>query len=532
MKTLLSMFIAAALSLGALAAGLSANGIVVDGEVSCEQERREFDDGSFAVRYIVGEGAGRVSREDTEWRLPVGATVWFQPGGGMEFIDYEAPYKTCKVADLRAGQLMAMPVTAKLPGGGYRVMTEANVVDWTDSALVYRGDGRFAIHYYADRDGFEKKSASTSPWRVMLAAADLQALAANDIVRRLCPETTHPLDRRFAPSGRCIWHWLAMGDPVLAEQRDWYDKTARLGFEYYLIDEGWRKWGDDQGRWQRLKECIDYGKSKGVGTFVWVDSKEMRTRDAARAYLAKVAAVGAVGIKIDFFPAATADTMRRYEELLEDTYAAGLRVDFHGCVKPSGREKTWPHEIAREAIRGHEWHITRYHRVLDPSHDAILPFCRLVQGHGDYTPLVFTRKELVHFTWARELAQAIVFACPFLCFGDYPQEYLANPAVELIKALPAEYDETRVLAGSEIGECVALARRKGETWFVAVENGAKEREIVLDFSFLSRPVSATAYGDSPDGRLDAYAVETYTATPGMTKTLRLRPCGGYAAMLK
>lgn len=519
---MLSLFIAAA---------IAANSIVVDGVEISEVERKEFSDG-YAVRYKVPAGRHHIDREDTVWSLPAEATLWYQAGGGNDFIDYEAPYTCRKVKDIPVGQLIAMPVTAKMPDGSYRMITEANVFDWTDGALVYNGNGKFAIHYYADLGGFEKMETRVSPWRVMLVAKDLQTLATSDIVRRLCPETKHPLTAKFAPAGRCIWHWLPMGDPILGEQKDWYDKTARLGFEYYLIDEGWRKWGDDSGRWARLKECIDYGKSVGVNTFVWVDSKEMYSREAAKTYLAKVAAVGAAGIKIDFFPKANAQTMRRYEELLEDTYAAGLRVDFHGCVKPTGREKTWPHEIAREAIRGHEWHITRYGRVLPPEHDTILPFCRLVQGHGDYTPLVFNPKELIHFTWARQLAQGVVFSCPFLCFGDYPQYYLDNPAVGFIKNLPAVYDETRILSGSEIGECVAVARRKGNEWFIAVENGASEREIVIDFDFLRAPMAMRAYSDAPDGKLDAYAIKTFIVRPDTKLKIQLRPFGGYAGYLK
>lgn len=89
--------------------------------------------------------------------------------------------------------------------------------------------------------------------------------------------------------------------------------------------------------------------------------------------------------------------------------------------------------------------------MLPFEHDTILPFCRLVQGHADYTPMVFEPKQLVRFTWARQLAQGVVFSAPFLCFGDFPKNYQENPAVDFIKSLPATYDEVRVLPGSEIG---------------------------------------------------------------------------------
>ena len=80
-------------------------------------------------------------------------------------------------------------------------------------------------------------------------------------------------------------------------------------------------------------------------------------------------------------------------------------IDFHGADKPVGRERTWPNELTRESIRGHEYHILRYHRTLPPQHDCILPFTRFVLGPGDYTPTIFNPQELGNYTWAHELAQ-------------------------------------------------------------------------------------------------------------------------------
>jgi alpha-glucosidase len=37
-----------------------------------------------------------------------------------------------------------------------------------------------------------------------------------------------------------------------------------------------------------------------------------------------------------------------------------------------------------------------------------------------------------------------------------------------MKDIPAVWDETIVLPGSEIGELAAYARRKGNNWFVAL----------------------------------------------------------------
>jgi len=513
---------------------LRAEWVIVNGKKVTDCERREYSDGG-AIRYRLPKGKRKVTDEATEWVLPKDARIWFQPAwrGAPA---YEVPYTNALVGSLSVGQRMAFPITAKLADGTYRLLTEANVVDYTDGCAAYRGDGRFGIDYYADTNGFDQVGADTTPWRVLLKAKDLQTLATSDIVRRLCPEP--PADRaararEFVRPGRCIWQWLPAGDPVYAEQKDWYDRTKALGFEYYLIDDGWKRWRDgEMDQWVCLKKWIDYGKSIGVESFMWVDSKEMLTAEARRAYLAKVKASGAVGIKIDFIPKPSYAQMKWYEETSAETFALGLMLDYHGSVKPSGREKTWPHEVAREAIRGHEWHITRYRRVLPPEHDCILPFNRSVQGHADYTPMVFEPKELCGFTWARELAQGIIFSAPFLCFGDYPKNYQENPAVELIRSLPSVYDEVRILSGSEIGECIAVAKRKGTDWYLAVENGAKERTLSIALDFLGESGGELiGYGDAPD-RPDGYTELKRKVGKTDKLDLTIRPSGGFAARIR
>lgn len=518
---------------------LRAKGIHVNGSFLTTAESRDSEK-VRAVRYVLPEGEKYIEKEDTIWALPLDAAIWYQSLRWGDWDEnptwhafYEAPFSTGHVADLQPGAKMSLPITARMSDGTYVLMTEANVVDFTDSAVEYAGEGRFVPAYYAEKGGAFKTTARTTPWRVLVKAADLNALGTTDVLRRLCPSPSAEVAarcRKFVRPGKCVWQWLPDGDPKYNEQKKWYDQTRALGFPYYLVDDGWKVWRDgDKDQWDCLKRWIDYGKSIGVESFIWVDSKEMLTAEARRGYLDKVVAVGAVGIKIDFIPDPSREIMAWYEDTLADTLDCGLMTDFHGCVKPSGREKTWPHEIAREAIRGHEWQITRFNRTLPPEHDCILPFHRLVQGHVDYTPVVFEKKEIGPYSWPRQLAQGIVFSAPFLCFGDYPQNYLNNPMVEIIRAMEPVYDETRYLPGSEIGVCVVVAKRKGDTWFLAIENGAKERTLKLSLSFLKAEMKMLAFHDDPH-RNDAAVREERLVNPGDEIEVKMRPAGGFVAM--
>jgi len=125
-------------------------------------------------------------------------------------------------------------------------------------------------------------------------------------------------------------------------------------------------------------------------------------------------------------------------------------VDFHGAVKPTGRERTWPQELTREAILGRE------SGKLSGLHDTTLPFVRFVQGHADFTPTDFRPDKLGSSHWSHELAQAIIYTSPFLCYSGSPESYLSNPAIDVLKAIPSTWDQTVVLPGSEIGKVAAM----------------------------------------------------------------------------
>ena len=58
---------------------------------------------------------------------------------------------------------------------------------------------------------------------------------------------------------------------------------------------------------------------------------------------------------------------------------------------------------------------------------------------------------------------------------------LDNPAVKLLKQIPATWDETVVLPSSRIGEVAAFARRSGKIWFLAVLNGQNEHVLTIPF---------------------------------------------------
>jgi alpha-glucosidase len=496
-----------------------------------ELDVRAYDDG-VALRARLAAKAGRkINGESTEWKLSGNPVGWFQ----TDFGSYEGIFQSNRLGDFKAEQKIPMPVLFNLPEGGYALVTEANLVNYSDAGVQATTNHSLHVFFHtrSDAAGWTTDDAVVQPWRVTLLAPDLNTLVNSDLIRNLCPAAPPELaNAKWIQPGRSSWQWWSSGGPIYSEQNQWVDWTKDLGFEYYLIDEGWRKWkADGKDDWACLREVCDYAKTKGVKVWCWIHSNELPTAERRKDFMDHAVAAGVVGVKVDFVPEANVRWVNWYDETLREAVAHKLMVDFHGANKPTGRDRTWPNELNLESIRGHEYHILRYRRTLPPQHDTILPFTRYIIGPADYTPTVFNPKELRGFTWARELAQAVVFTSPFLCYADHPTNYLGNPGLDVLKTIPPVWDETIVLPGSEVGKAAAFARRSGKQWFIGVLNGGENTTLDISLNFLARgEYQMTQLGDAPD-RADGWQRDEKSATRSDHLQLTLRSGGGSVVRL-
>jgi alpha-glucosidase len=108
-------------------------------------------------------------------------------------------------------------------------------------------------------------------------------------------------------------------------------------------------------------------------------------------------------------------------------------------------------------------------------------------------------------TWANQIASAAIITSPLLTFAANPKTILSNPARQMIESIPSTWDETIVLPSSAIGQIAAFARRKGNTWFVAVDNGMTPRRLKISLSFLDK------------GNYHAYLVSDVAGNPAAVK---------------
>lgn len=503
---------------------------------------RTYDDG-IAIRYALPEGTKRVDKELTSWTLPddVEEVAW------TDFsFDYEGYSHVTPLDSVPEGKTLAPPLTVKT-STGYLAFTEADNEAFPDMTLMREGRA-FKAYFPASADGWNLtrvadesskildgryKGHLVSPWRSVVMVDDLNQLVNSDLVTNLCPAPKAGMDFSWVKPGRCMWHWWSVGAPKYEDQKAWFDAAKQMGWEYYLIDEGWSSWKQEgRDQWDMLAEVIAYGKNQGVKSIVWVNSAEMRHAPERRAYLERVKAIGAAGIKIDFIPRATTEVMQWYMGAMQDCAELGLLLNLHGSVKPTGLSRTYPNDITREAVRGNEYQIRRYGRVLPQAHYVSLPFTRLLAGPADLTPVTLNPEEIAvgGYSWAHEMSQAIVFLSPVLHFSDHYSYYLESPMRDLLSAVPTIWDETLVLPCTEMGKVVAFARRKGNDWWIGVMNGDQPREISISLDFLKgKGKAALVYDD--DTRLDGVKREDRDVSSQETLRMKLRPGGGFVARI-
>jgi len=502
-------------------------------------EARAFND-AVAFRHIIAGGdQPRVPDEATSFRLPAGSTVWSHDLGGH----YEDTYEKKDVGEIAAEQWAAPPVTFKLPGNaGYGSITEAALFNYSGMAL--QADGKrgfnvvlghkhpisypFRLRYSNDIEQVSRPAAITgtitSPWRVIMVAADLNTLVNCDAVHNLCP-TADPklfpngMKTDWVKAGRAVWKYLDRGANTFDEMKAFSRMAGELGFEYHVIEGFWSRWPDEQ-----LKELVDYSRQRGVGLILWKHSRQLRTPEARDEFFNKLQQAGAAGAKIDFFDHEHKEVVDLYTTLLSEAAKRRLVVNFHGANKPTGESRTFPNELIREAVRGME--ASRLQERA--GHNATLPFTRFLAGHADYTPVHFgTRRG--DTTWAHQIATAAVFTEPLLTYGAHPTNLLANPAVEMIKSIPAAWDETIVLPPSEIGEVAAFARRSGDKWFLAIINGPAKRTLKVPLTFLRGGAHLTSIVHDDPNEPAAVKLENTTVQPKDSLTVDLVSGGGFIA---
>lgn len=517
---------------------------------------RAFNDG-LGFRYAWSGASGQsytIQDELTTFNLPADGQKWLQAYDTVFM--YAPAYETFYQDELPIGE----SAPANKNGWSFPALFHtANV--WmllTEAAL----DGSYVgMHLNADpTDGhyrlrFPEPSEAqdslhtrpevtlpwTSPWRVIHLSDSLSNIVTSELVHHLAkPSTVAHTD--WIKPGKASWSWWYYSNsPQDYNQLTPYvDFAAEMGWAYSLVDANWNRMKDGD-----LEKLAAYAKEKDVRLLVWYNSggphnvvteeprDQMHEPEARRRAFARLRDLGVAGVKIDFFQSDKQPIIQQYIDILNDAAEYELLVNFHGCTLPRGWSRTYPHLLAMEAVFGAEaYKFAERYPDYAPTQNTILPFTRNVVGPMDFTPVTLSKSTYPSLTTAaHELALPVVFESGLLHLADRPEAYraLRSEAIQYLKDVPVVWDETRFVDGYP-GDYVILARRSGDTWYLAGIHQAeadKTYEMKLDFL----PEGTYTLSLLEDGA-DELTFREETITGGQSLSVTLAPYGGFVGTLR
>lgn len=492
----------------------------------------------------------------------------------MYMSSFESLYSARQLADITPDTLAFLPTLVALGATKKAVIVESDVEDYP--GMFVRASGPAAPGLHGDfarypateaaggfhnmqlvvpkREAFIAQTSGTRlfPWRAVVVSTEDKELANNDMVYKLAAPS-RVADPSWIKPGKVAWDWwndwnlthvdfkAGINTPTY---KYYIDFAAANKLEYVILDEGWSEETDilKPSPAIDLAALIAYGQQRGVGIILWANWHAISEKlDAAYAQYARM---GVKGFKIDFLDRDDQKMVVSSYTLAQKAAEHHLLIDFHGMHKPDGLPRTYPNVLNYEGVKGLENSKWTPHDDV-PRYDVTLPFVRMLAGPLDYTPGAMRNASKSEFhpsnalpmsqgTRCHQLAMYVVFEAPLQMLADSPSAYQKEPeSTDFIARVPTTFDQTVALAG-QVGEYVALGRRKGDTWYVGAMSNWTARDLPLDCSFLGPGTyEAVIFQDGLNADRDAtdYRREVRRLTARDKLTLHLGSGGGWAARI-
>ena len=530
---------------------------------------RAYDDGiafKYALAQTPGEKAVDVMGETTGFNL-AGDDDCFALSLPDYHNSHEGDFLPIKASALNGQNFVDNPLVCKTGGAAFAI-AEANVDNYAGSYLAGTptgvginlsprptGTGEAVHHDFTT-------GPLTSPWRVIMLGDTAGALTQSTLIYQL-GAPSRIKDTGWIKPGKTAWDWWNgyaaphVANPGVNNEtiKAFIDFSHAMGMPYMLVDDGWYKGSTGKGEFHDgdditvTKPEIDmpilvaYGKSKGVSLLLWVHWHALDLQmDKA---MAQYQAWGIKGIKVDFMDRNDQDMVAYYNRVLSTAADHRLLVDLHGAYPPNGLARTWPNFITQEGVLGAEYN--KWSDRVTATHNVNLAYTRLLLGPADYTPGGFHNltpaeftvqkrniKPFTQTTRGQALGLFVIMQSPLLMVSDSPDAYIHDDGTleagaDFVRDVPSTWDETRFVQG-DVGDYIALARRKGTSWTIGILNNEHGRDVTLPLDFLGRGhFQARIYADGKGPSDLDISTRDVIATDALR--LRLSPSGGGAVVL-
>ena len=257
------------------------------------------------------------------------------------------------------------------------------------------------------------------------------------------------------------------------------------------------------------------------------------------------ARMGIKGFKVDFMNRDDQPLVDFVYRIAEAAAQHRLLLDLHGMYKPTGLNRTYPNIVNFEGVHGLETVKWTPIDVADQVvYDVTVPFIRMVAGPMDYTQGAMLNGTRETFrvrnslpmspgTRCRQLAEYVIFESPLNMMCDSPNNYRKEPeCTRFIASVPTVWSQTLPLDG-KIGQFAAIARRKGDSWWIGALTDWNPRTVDIDLSPLNLAPGQyriTIFRDGPnaDRYPNDFSVDSLPLPKNNILNLQLAPGGGAA----
>lgn len=519
-----------------------------------------------AFRYLLpkekGTGSVRVMEEKTGFAIPSDATAFLSPqsdpmiGWKRTKPSYEEEYiiDAPLTQKSKYGKGFTFPALFKTPAGKWILVSETGTDrHYAGCRLSDYTNGIYKIEFPMPGENNGNGTVEpafalpgATPWRTITLGDNLAPIVETTIAWDVV-EPIYEAKQDYRP-GRATWSWILWQDNSINEKdiRTYIDFAHDMGWEHTLIDNWW----DTKIGKPRMEELIRYARSKSVEPILWYSSSgywndivqgpvnlmdNPRIRRNEMDWLQKN---GIKAIKVDFFGGDKQETMRLYEDILSDANDHGIMVIFHGCTLPRGWEKMYPNYIGSEAVLASENLVFSQHFCDKEAENATLhPFIRNTVGAMEFGGTLLNKRhnrnnnggKIRRTTDAFELATAVIFQSPAQNFALAPNNLTDAPAeaIEFMKSIPTLWDDIRFIEGYP-GKYAVLARRHGDTWYVAgINAGSEPKQIKIDLSAFGNQAEVLC-----EGKKGELKKQEMKLKKGKTFTISMQPNGGFTAIVE
>ncbi|MBN1953167.1 MAG: glycoside hydrolase family 97 protein, partial [Bacteroidales bacterium] len=529
---------------------------------------RVFNDG-IGFRYEIPAQenlkAFTIMDELTEFVMDENHEAWWIPA--YQDNRYEYLFTKSKINEL---DTVHTPFTMEASDGVHLSIHEAALTGYAGMTLAALGNNKLKCDLAPWSDGTKVKTEAPmkSPWRTIQIADDAAGLITSNLILNLNePSKVEDISWVKPMKYLGIWWGMHIGKYSFWEGPDhgastknsirYIDYCNQLGIDHLLI-EGWNK-GWTMAWYENLlhefsftqstddfdfKKVTDYAREKGVNIVGYhetgsnIDNYMAQIEDGMKMYAGagihsiKIGQVGSRMMLKEWHYGQYG--VEYYQRVMDSCQKYQLAVNFHEPVKPTGKQRTYPHLMAGEGARGQEYNA--WSEGNPPEHTVIIPFTRLLGGPMDFTPGIFSIKPTrVHTTLAKQLALYLTIYSPIQMLADLPENYVGNPAFKFMQDVPVNWETTKVI-NAKIGDYYTVVRKDRETedWFLGSITDEDAREFIIKLDFLEEGIKyrAEIYADAVDAEYDknpeAYEITSQEVDKNSELTIKLAKGGGQA----